>query len=233
MEPSGFAKRLMRIYKSEEDLGMVKSMDLDMDDPEPLYMKMKKKERRIMKRVEDEEVEKEIIEEKRVGSVQNLELTPSSNLPRRNTKQDDDHCFKHNQEEDKDSDSSRLLLRIQNIFTLCGNQRELSHFAIIQNTSVSCFYKNEEVDTWHIWHFASDIVMVMEEEKVENKEGKAKAKERWLQLEKGWVKVNSDRAGKGDPGELLELAVKCNFSLSSFLVLGLQKQEKQKVIIKK
>ncbi|KAK4266173.1 hypothetical protein QN277_027133 [Acacia crassicarpa] len=164
MEPSGFAKRLMRIYKSEEDPGMVKSMDLDMDDPEPLvmcrvdnntsqnfsscqplnslngvsesdvfapryglttvYEDEEEGEKDNEERVEDEEVEKEIIEEKRVCSVQNFELT-SSNLPRRSPKQDDDHCFKHNQEEDKDSDSSRLL-RIQNIFTLCGNQRELS-----------------------------------------------------------------------------------------------------------
>ncbi|XP_028769629.1 kinesin-like protein KIN-10A [Neltuma alba] len=165
MESSGFARRLMRIYKSEEDPGMVKSMDLDMDDQEPLVLcrvdnntsqnfsssqpfnsldgvlesdvfapryglstvyedEEGEGEKDHEERVEDDEVEKEIIEEKRVCSVQNFELT-STNLPRTSPKQDDDHCFKHNQEEDKESASSRLL-RIQTIFTLCGNQRELS-----------------------------------------------------------------------------------------------------------
>ncbi|XP_054805793.1 kinesin-like protein KIN-10A [Prosopis cineraria] len=163
MESSGFAKRLMRIYKSEEDPGMVKSMDLDMDDQEPLVMcrvdnnstsqnfpssqplnslngvlesdvlapryglstvyedEEEEEEKDQEEKGEDEEVEKEIIEEKRVCSVQNFELK-ASNLPRRSPKQEDDRCFKRNPEEDKDF----RLLRIQNIFTLCGNQRELS-----------------------------------------------------------------------------------------------------------
>lgn len=143
MESSGFVKRLMRVYKSEDDPGMVKSMDLDMDDQEPVVMckpsqdtsnqphlsslngvadsdvfaskygdrvclstVYEDEEEEGGEKEEDEEVEKEIIEEKRVCSVQNLSRSPK-------------------REDDKDCASSRLV-RIHNIFTLCGNQRELS-----------------------------------------------------------------------------------------------------------
>ncbi|OIV90668.1 hypothetical protein TanjilG_23781 [Lupinus angustifolius] len=167
MEPSGFARRLMHIYKSVDDPGMVKSMDLDMDDQEPLGREVKivggvmcKSDYNVMqdfsfanqpdpntlngahacapsygqrlclstvyeeegegekdhedKGEEDEEVEKEVIEEKRVL------CTVDKISPKKEA-----YCFKQSSEDDKDSDSSRLL-RIQNIFTLCGNQRELS-----------------------------------------------------------------------------------------------------------
>ncbi|CAL0321128.1 unnamed protein product [Lupinus luteus] len=165
METSGFVRRLMHVYKSVEDPGMVKSMDLDMDDQEPVGREVKivggvmcKSNYNVMqdfsfsnhgdpntlsgiqdaaqasapifdrrlclstvyedeeeegggeqdhedKGEEDEEVEKEVIEEKRVLCT----------IDKINS----------NREDEKDSDSSRLV-RIQNIFTLCGNQRELS-----------------------------------------------------------------------------------------------------------
>ncbi|KAE9619165.1 putative plus-end-directed kinesin ATPase [Lupinus albus] len=165
MEPSGFARRLMHIYKSAEDPGMVKSMDLDMDDQEPLGREVKlvggvmcKSDYNIMqdfsfanqpdpntlngapsfgqrlclstvyeeeegegekdhedKGEEDEEVEKEVIEEKRVLCTIDNKISPKREA----------YCFKESSDDEKDSDSCRLL-RIQNIFTLCGNQRELS-----------------------------------------------------------------------------------------------------------
>lgn len=192
VETSGFAKRLMRIYKSEDDPGMVKSMDLDMDDQEPLvmcrsdntsvqeflnqphlktlngvadsdvfaakygdrvclstvYEDEEEEEREGEKdhedKGEDEEEEKEVIEEKRVCSVQNFELT-SSNLPSRSPEKEEDHFLKHSSEEDKDSASSRLL-RIHNIFTLCGNQRELSQHGTTpipakKRTEATCDFK--------------------------------------------------------------------------------------------
>ncbi|OIW01807.1 hypothetical protein TanjilG_03945 [Lupinus angustifolius] len=162
METSGFVRRLMHVYKSVEDPGMVKSMDLDMDDQEPLGREVKivggvtfkSDDYNVMqdfsfsnhpdpntsngvqdagqacalsfgqrlclstvyedeegeedhedKGEEDEEVEKEVIEEKRVLCTIN-KASPD-------------------REDEKDSDSSRLV-RIQNIFTLCGNRRELS-----------------------------------------------------------------------------------------------------------
>jgi kinesin family protein 11 len=186
MDGSGFAKRLMRIY-TNEDPGMVKSMDLDMDDQEPIVREVKHVGGMVCKaagiqgnldqshlvdhdvfaakfgdrvclstvfeeeevdegddeheeRVLDEEVEKEIIEEKRVCVVDQcspairVEQTPSppSRSPRKR-----DHPkerfegrlmgseLSSEPENSKDTASSRRL-RIQNIFTLCGNHRELS-----------------------------------------------------------------------------------------------------------
>ncbi|KAK7268840.1 hypothetical protein RIF29_21549 [Crotalaria pallida] len=169
MESSGFARRLMHIYRSAEDPGMVKSMDLDMDDQEPLATRevkivgggvMCKNDYNVMphfsfpnqpdsntlngvqdapifgqrlclstvyeeegegeqdhedKGGEVEEVKKEVIEEKRILCTVDNKASPKR----------DAYVFKQSSEDDKDSDSSRLL-RIQNIFTLCGNQRELS-----------------------------------------------------------------------------------------------------------
>lgn len=165
VEPSGFMRKLLRVYKSEDDPGMVKSMDLDMDDQEPVvvggvtcksgynvmqdvssnqpcpitlngvqeeayacapcfgqkaclstvYEEEGEEEKDYEDKVEDEEVEKEVIEEKRVCIV--------SQSPKR-----EDHCFKENSDADKENNGSSRLLRIQNIFTLCGNQRELSQF---------------------------------------------------------------------------------------------------------
>ncbi|RDX66445.1 Kinesin-like protein KIN-10A, partial [Mucuna pruriens] len=168
MEPSGFMRRLLRVYKSEEDPGMVKSMDLDMDDQEPLGREVNivggvmcrsdynvnqpcptntlngvKEDAHVFSpnfgqrmglstvyeeegegdedKGEDEEVEKEVIEEKRVCSIDKPSGAGSLatlNLPKTSPKKDD-HCS-------VDDDGSSRLLRIQNIFTLCGNQRELS-----------------------------------------------------------------------------------------------------------
>ncbi|TKY51907.1 Kinesin protein KIF11-A [Spatholobus suberectus] len=178
MESSGFMRRLLRVYKSEEDPGMVKSMDLDMDDQEPLGCEVnivggvmcrsdynvkqdfsnqpcpntlngvkedahafapKFGQRVCLSTVyeeegegegegdedkgEDEEVEKEVIEEKRVCSV-DKPTAATLNLPNTSPKKED-YCFKASSVDDNDLGSSRLL-RIQNIFTLCGNQRELS-----------------------------------------------------------------------------------------------------------
>ncbi|PON37712.1 Kinesin-like protein [Parasponia andersonii] len=180
---SGFAKRLLGVYASD-DACMVKSMDLDMDDQEPVlgsqgcnqplsstlngalgndlfapfgdkfslstvYEEEEvEEEEELKENEEDEEVEKEIIEEKRVCVVDNMNLdslacshqnggeTPIPDLSS-NTPGEDDY-FKARSEDrfaslglksvpqdDKDSVSSRRM-RIQNIFTLCGNHRELS-----------------------------------------------------------------------------------------------------------
>ncbi|CAJ1976457.1 unnamed protein product [Sphenostylis stenocarpa] len=179
MESSGFMRRLLRVYKSEEDPGMVKSMDLDMDDQEPLGREVNiigglmcrsnndynvkqdfsnqpcpnnlnggKDDAHIFapnfgQRVclstvyeeegegegdedkGDEEVEKEVIEETRVCSVDK----PSGSLATINmsntSPMKEDCCFNVSSVDEKDLGPSRLL-RIQNIFTLCGNQRELS-----------------------------------------------------------------------------------------------------------
>jgi len=174
MESSGFMRRLLRVYKSEEDPGMVKSMDLDMDDQEPLGREVNivggvmcrtdynvkqdfsnqpcppntlnggKDDAPIFapnfgQRVclstvyeeegegdedkgGDEEVEKEVIEETKVCSVEKPSAAGSLatlNLSNPSPQKEDIHV------DDKDLGPSRLL-RIQNIFTLCGNQRELS-----------------------------------------------------------------------------------------------------------
>ncbi|MED6169936.1 hypothetical protein PIB30_025838 [Stylosanthes scabra] len=141
MESNGFVRRLLRIYKSEEDPGMVKSMDLDMDDQEqPLPNEVKivglcrsdynaqdvqdatvctsfigqrlclstvfeDEEEEHEEDGEEREVEKEVIEEKRVCTV--VDSNKSSSVPAASEECDD------------------RLMRIQNIFTLCGNQREL------------------------------------------------------------------------------------------------------------
>ncbi|XP_057426946.1 kinesin-like protein KIN-10A [Lotus japonicus] len=180
VESSGFARRLMRIYKSEEDPGMVKSMDLDMDDQEPVAREVnivggvmcrsgynvvqdfsnqlcpnilngaqedtyasapnfgqraglstvyeeeeevEEEQDQEDKGEEDEEVEKEVIEEKRVCSVDKPSAASPFAIHSRSPKRED-HSFKGNSVDDKENGSR--LLRIQNIFTLCGNQRELS-----------------------------------------------------------------------------------------------------------
>ncbi|KAG6668595.1 hypothetical protein CIPAW_01G181800 [Carya illinoinensis] len=182
MDGSGFAKRLLGIY-TNEDPGMVKSMDLDMDDQEPIIREVKQVGEIIYKPVgiqgvldhshqvdhdifatrfgdkvslstvfeeevegEEEqeervlgEVDKEIIEEKvctveQCSPVHRVEQTP--NLHSRSPRVKDylkekleDGCIGSESisepEDGKDSISSRRL-RIQNIFTLCGNHRELS-----------------------------------------------------------------------------------------------------------
>ncbi|KAK9287853.1 hypothetical protein L1049_016295 [Liquidambar formosana] len=179
MDGSGFAKRLLGIY-ADGDPGMVESMDLDLDmgDSEPYVYDQKltdggvhmtnkvclstvfeegadeEEEEGHKENMEDEEVEKEIIEEKRVcssrmvngcspgiifdtgslsSSPQNFELTP--NLSSRNSEKID--YFRDRSEEkhvgsglisepENAIDPQSRRVRIQNIFTLCGNYRELS-----------------------------------------------------------------------------------------------------------
>lgn len=159
MEPNGFMRKLLSVYKSTDDLGMVKSMDLDMDDQEPFLAREvivgmqgispnqpcpntlkngvqedayvcapnfgqkaclstvyedegeEEAEQDHDKVEEDEEVEKEVIEEKRVCSVVNK--SPKI----------EDYSGA-----DKENNGSNRMLRIHNIFTLCGNQRELSQY---------------------------------------------------------------------------------------------------------
>ncbi|XP_041001827.1 kinesin-like protein KIN-10A isoform X1 [Juglans microcarpa x Juglans regia] len=182
MDGSGFAKRLLRIY-TNEDPGMVKSMDLDMDDQEPVIHEVKhvggfvckpagiqgildhshpvdhaifatklgdkvclstvfeeeEGEEEQEERVLDEEVDKEIIEEKvctvdQCSSAIRFERTQTqrSRSPRIKDYLKDalEDRFMGSEsisepENAKESASSRRL-RIQNIFTLCGNHRELS-----------------------------------------------------------------------------------------------------------
>lgn len=157
IEPSGFMRKLLSVYKSEDDLAMVKSMDLDMDDQEPFLAREvivgmqgispiqpssntsnvvqeyapnfgqkaclstvyeeegegegEGEQDHEDKVEEDEEVEKEVIEEKRVCSV------------RKSPKKEEDYSVA-----DKENNGSNRMLRIHNIFTLCGNQRELSQY---------------------------------------------------------------------------------------------------------
>uniref|UniRef100_A0A1J3JP91 Kinesin motor domain-containing protein n=2 Tax=Noccaea caerulescens TaxID=107243 RepID=A0A1J3JP91_NOCCA len=151
-ETSGFAKRLKSLY-SDDDPGMVKSMDLDMGDSEPVkqvwgaalsyqpsntissnlsnVLQSKSSENMVAQMYPDrvclstvfeeeevdEEEEKVIVEDKSICSI---------SAPMPSLKFEDlgkENCF--NNTDDKESESSRKL-RIQNIFTLCGNQRELS-----------------------------------------------------------------------------------------------------------
>lgn len=199
---SGFAKRLLGIYASD-DASMVKSMDLDMDDQEPVIRgfgvhdnngtlgfnqpisstlngamgndlfaptfgdkvslstvyeeEEVEEEEEPKENEEDDEVEKEIIEEKRVcvvdNSHQNCEETPIPDLPSKTPGEDDHFKVRSEdrfaslglksvpQDDDKDSASSRRM-RIQNIFTLCGNHRELSK----HSTPLSSKKGSENID---------------------------------------------------------------------------------------
>lgn len=138
MDGSGFAKRLMGIY-ADEDPGMVKSMDLDMGDQEPFIREVKHVDAAVLNLphintssesdhgvfapkygekiclstvFEEEEVEEE---EEEGGNKDYME---------------DEEVEKEIIEEKRvcssDAASSRRM-RIHNIFTLCGNHRELSH----------------------------------------------------------------------------------------------------------
>ncbi|KAJ0245559.1 Kinesin-like protein KIN-10A [Hirschfeldia incana] len=151
-ETSGFAKRLRGLYSDDD---MVKSMDLDMGDPEPVkqvwgaavsyqpsnnttssnlsdVLQPKSSESMLAQmypdRVclstvfEEEEVEEDeekvIIEDKSICSITTTPV-PSLNFGGLG----EENSF--NITDDKESAMSRTL-RIQNIFTLCGNQREMS-----------------------------------------------------------------------------------------------------------
>ncbi|XWS13874.1 hypothetical protein CRYUN_Cryun36dG0076300 [Craigia yunnanensis] len=172
LDGSSFAKRLIGMY-GDEVPGMVKSMDLDMGDPEPFIRDVKHMDKAVnqsesssiqgflnhpqaanhdgfapqfgtkvglstvyeeeeieeeeeqKENVEDEEVEKAIIEEKRVcssGTVDSTTLGDDFNIVLESSPLKFELTPKR---PDSDTASSRRL-RIQNIFTLCGNQRELS-----------------------------------------------------------------------------------------------------------
>lgn len=181
VEGSRFARRLLGMYNNE-DPGMVKSMDLDMDDQEPVVREVKHVGGIVHKptgiqgvfdnlvdhnifapkfgdrvglstvfeeeevegddeheeKVLDEEVEKEIVEDKRVcmvdqcSPINRFEQTPF--LPSRSPMREEflkerlelmGSGLIDEPENAKETGSSRRL-RIQNIFTLCGNHRELS-----------------------------------------------------------------------------------------------------------
>ncbi|KAL0725745.1 hypothetical protein Bca4012_040344 [Brassica carinata] len=147
-ETSGFAKRLRGLYSDDD---MVKSMDLDMGDPEPVkqvwgaavsyqpsntitsnlsdvlqpesMLAQMYPDRVCLSTVfEEEEVEEDeekvIIEDKSICSITTTPV-PSLNFGGMG----EENSF--NITDDKESAMSRKL-RIQNIFTLCGNQREMS-----------------------------------------------------------------------------------------------------------
>ncbi|XP_023000467.1 kinesin-like protein KIN-10A [Cucurbita maxima] len=156
MDGCRLAKRLLGGVYASADAGMVKSMDLDMDDQEPIIAGMdyqlstnngiqsllekvnelvdhdvfssrfRDSDRVCLSTVleeddaEDEE-DKEVIEEKRVVST--VMNRTSQNLKERS---EIGIGLINDDENSKDTAFSRKL-RIQNIFTLCGNQRELSH----------------------------------------------------------------------------------------------------------
>ncbi|KAL0551190.1 hypothetical protein IC582_010276 [Cucumis melo] len=174
MDGCRLAKRLLGVYASA-DAGMVKSMDLDMDDQEPirevkliggvdyqpttnngiqsLLDKVNEKvdhnvfssrfgdgDRVCLSTVfeeeeAEEEEEKEVIEEKRVVcTVEGLteqQLTPNVVIRSQNKedfikeRSEIGIGLLNDNENSKDTAFSRKL-RIQNIFTLCGNHRELS-----------------------------------------------------------------------------------------------------------
>ncbi|CAN8232179.1 unnamed protein product [Cochlearia groenlandica] len=128
-ETSGFAKRLKSLY-SDDDPGMVKSMELDMGDSEPVKqvwsntIQAKPSENMFAQVYPDrvclstvyEEEEEEVEEEDEKVIVEDKSICLIS------TPMGKENSFN---EDNKESDTSRKL-RIQNIFTLCGNQRELS-----------------------------------------------------------------------------------------------------------
>lgn len=172
----GIAKRLLGIY-ANEDPGMVKSMDLDMDDQSELKfvggvihqndesgiqavnqpnlntlntvlengifapkfgdkvsLSTVFEEEEEEQNMEDEEEEKEVIEEKRIlvdGSTPNTNIESLAYL-----KGEDDYYKGRSEDRLVDLDSSKRLKRIQNIFSLCGNHRELSHHIRKQSENI-------------------------------------------------------------------------------------------------
>ncbi|GMI64176.1 Phragmoplast-associated kinesin-related protein 2 [Hibiscus trionum] len=161
LDGSSFAKRLVGIY-GDEVPGMVMSMELDMNDPEPFIHDVKHTDKAVNQsendfapqfgakpglttvyeeeetEEEDEEVEKVIIEEKRICS--------------------NEKAFESMTHKQPDSDTSRLL-RIQNIFTLCGNQRELSQQTITPAPAKSALTENIDPH-WSSVMVASDDSVV-------------------------------------------------------------------------
>lgn len=153
LEGVSFAERLIGVYG---DNAMVKSMSLDMGDQEPLVRDLKVIDGAVNhsntcgiqgflstvyeeeeEDEEDEEVEKVIVEEK-IYSPQKSEPT------------------------EKDAASSRQV-RIQNIFTLCGNYREISQQHVktpapttISDDSTLDSFNKENLPTHKFVHSAAD-----------------------------------------------------------------------------
>lgn len=197
MDGCRLAKRLLGVYASADSAaGMVKSMDLDMDDQEP------SREVKLIGRVDyqptttnngssiqslldkvnetvdhdvfssrfgdgdrvclstvfeeeesEEEEDKEVIEEKRVCTVEGrTEVTP--NVVNRSQNKDDFLKERseigirliNDNENNKDTAFSRKL-RIQNIFTLCGNQRELQHIVPMPDKNRSDDAENQHLSS--------------------------------------------------------------------------------------
>ncbi|XP_076902043.1 kinesin-like protein KIN-10A [Bidens hawaiensis] len=166
IEGTGFAKKLMDLY-SDEDPGMEKSMDLDqsldlemsskrvntnninsihamlgypaMETEDDAYVPTVTSKSFLSTVFEDdeeevEEVQKDVIEEKMVYpppvSAFNFDVGSLS------TAGPESECI-------QDSASSRQM-RIQNIFTLCGNYRELSQHPLLPATNKSIVCDSKE-----------------------------------------------------------------------------------------
>ncbi|XP_038718887.1 kinesin-like protein KIN-10A isoform X2 [Tripterygium wilfordii] len=176
MDGNNFARRILRAYANEEP-GMVKSMDLDMDDQEPFVGDVThvngaihqyknsaiqgfltanqvadhvdgfaakfgdkvslstvfeeeeaEDEAEHQVNVEDEEVEKEVIEVKMVCSspIVNFDAGYLTSSPQKFEQMPQLSGTKLGEESCGRESSRDRRLRIQNIFTLCGNYRELS-----------------------------------------------------------------------------------------------------------
>ncbi|CAN6551849.1 unnamed protein product [Malus baccata var. baccata] len=196
-EPDGtqFAKRLLGIYASDDAGGMVKSMDLDMDDQEPFAREIKyvgvvpgvasqsdssivnavhidsfepkyadrvclstvfeeeemEEEEGANENVEAEEVEKEVIEEKRVCVVDGSSFRSNYNVgyltssPQEYQDTPTVHWQSRNPEEEHSNGKpDDRLVRIRNIFTLCGNYRELSQHIPSQAPTVASVKSENE-----------------------------------------------------------------------------------------
>lgn len=162
-EGSSFAKKLMEMY-ADEDPGMEKSMDLDksmdlknssiqailgypfMDNlkietpDDDVYVPNSTRKQYLSTVLEEdeeereEEVQKEVIEEKTVYPVTNSNPISAFNF--------DVDSLTSCENGDQEIDTASRHLRIQNIFTLCGNYRELSQ---TKKTTEDEFENNKSV----------------------------------------------------------------------------------------
>ncbi|KAI3716562.1 hypothetical protein L1987_67526 [Smallanthus sonchifolius] len=184
MEGSGFAKKLMDMY-ADEDPGMEKSMDLDKsldmemgskrdyhkaaisftENDEDVYVPTSATKSFLSTVFEEdeeeevEEVQKDVIEEKMV-CVKNPPLTSAFNF-------DIDSLSAAAGSESECVDQSSRQLRIQNIFTLCGNYRELSQHAPFPTTNKSTESDSKE-NCSPLSRCKSDVVEVVVKWEAEN-----------------------------------------------------------------
>ncbi|KAF5736735.1 kinesin-II 95 kDa subunit-like [Tripterygium wilfordii] len=193
MDGNNFARRILGAYANEEP-GMVKSMDLDMDDQEPFVGDVKhvngalhqfkssgiqgfltanqmadhdddfaakfgdkvslstvfeeedaEEEEEHQVNVEDEEVEKEAIEVKSVRSSPRINFDAGylTSSPQKLEQMPELSGTKLGEESFARESSKDRHLRIQNIFTLCGNYRELSQHI---GTPVPAKKRPEDID---------------------------------------------------------------------------------------